>query len=169
MKRIFKSVFFCWGFFLILMPILFVQVNCKSPAEPSNHEVFAYRYNVKVIYERNPNDITNPECKNDIEIRYYLYDPSGAGDTGGTINPERLSENVFVGYLERVFIHSGDYQRRHYVWVLDPKLYDGQDWTSAKTPDGLSVEGSYAISITGFKYYYKMSAENSGVAVTNIK
>ncbi len=84
------------GFFLILMPILFVQVNCKSPAEPSNHVVFAYRYNVKVIYERNPNDITNPECKNDIEIRYYLYDPSGAGDTGGTINPERARMHLLA-------------------------------------------------------------------------
>jgi len=166
----------CKNVFLISLLALFVIScfeSCKSPVAPDEpEEPIRYRSKVKVTYIRNPAKIIFPQGNDwSTAIKYEIYDPNAEENViqdieytdgpyrYGIVRMEKLAENKFVGYIEKVFIQTRSRFTKHKAYIRDYKLFDEVSDNSTYTAEGVTVEGAYDLSISGRMLYFRMSEE----------
>jgi hypothetical protein len=148
--------------------------TCKSPVGLDEPELIQYRARVEVRYDRNPVKITFPEGHDKATaIQYWIYDPNARQNKleneyvegwyrrRGGANMEKIAENRFVGYMEKVFVQTKSHSVKHRIYVRDAKLYDGfsGNEVSTYTAEGITIEGAYDLEIIGCELHFRMSKQ----------
>lgn len=155
-------------FYLLVLVLILPLFCCKNnPTQPE--DVLQYRDRAIVSYTREI--VVCPDAPSgELLIHYRLFDPYAEepimsentqeqidGDFRvGSIHPTLIVQNVYIGVLKNVLVHTRSDQPEHMVYVQDPKLHcsDAKRW---KTIQGIAIQGAHSLKNRSNRLYFKMS------------